>query len=168
MANTFSIYTFHSILLTSAKPTGSKFLAVFSPAKKLNGIGSGPSPPTIPLANSYSADDDDDDTDGGGANAVTLLVSMVTMSVVAATANLVMVNLIYLGEWSDRLQPAKTLSSSLNFNSNLILTIHTMKSVAIATVALLAASASAFAPSAPITVKSAATASTALNAVWDD
>ena len=62
----------------------------------MNGIGSGPSPPTIPLANSYSADDDDDDddvdTDGGGENAVTLLVSMVTMSVVAATANLVMVN----------------------------------------------------------------------------
>jgi len=46
---------------------------------------------------------------------------------------------------------------------------HTMKSVAIATVALLAASASAFAPPAnPITVKSAATANTALNAVWDD
>jgi len=44
-----------------------------------------------------------------------------------------------------------------------------MKSVAIATVALLAASASAFAPPAnPITVKSAATANTALNAVWDD
>ena len=45
-----------------------------------------------------------------------------------------------------------------------------MKSVAIATVVLLAASASAFAPPAnPITVKSStATANTALNAVWDD
>lgn len=71
--------------LTSAKPMGSKFLAVFSPAK-LNGIGSGPSPPTMPLANSYSADDvnaDTDDDDGGGANAVTGVIMAAMRRVVA-------------------------------------------------------------------------------------
>jgi hypothetical protein len=38
--------------LTSEKPTGSKFFDVFSP--QLKGMGSGPSLPTIPLANSFN------------------------------------------------------------------------------------------------------------------
>lgn len=57
----------------------------------------------MPLANSYSADDVDDDDimflDEGGANAVTLLLSMVTMT---TTANLVMVNNIILGGYRTR------------------------------------------------------------------
>ena len=134
----------------------------------------------MPLANSYSADDVDDDDimflDEGGANAVTLLVSMVTMSVVAATANLVMVNNIISWGYA---RPRDEMISSTRRNvvaklqHEPLLSPHhnvPMKSVAIATVVLLAASASAFAPPAnPITVKSStATANTALNAVWDD
>ena len=40
--------------LTSEKPTGSKSLDVFPPSPQRKGMGSGPSPPTRPLANSFS------------------------------------------------------------------------------------------------------------------
>ena len=68
--------------LTSEKPTGSKFFDVFSPPK-LKGMGSGPSPPTMPLANSFKAIDDFEKDDAGGANAVAVPAMVARMVAVS-------------------------------------------------------------------------------------
>lgn len=51
-------------LHTSAKPAGSQLTDVDC---ELKGIGSGPSPPTYPLANSFKATEDFTDADGAKA-----------------------------------------------------------------------------------------------------
>jgi hypothetical protein len=76
--------------LTSEKPTGSKFLDVFSPPK-LKGMGSGPSPPTMPLANSFNAIDvfgADDDADGANAVAVPAMVARMVAVSLAMMSNI--------------------------------------------------------------------------------
>jgi len=70
--------------LTSEKPTGSKFFDVFSPPK-LKGMGSGPSPPTMPLANSFNAIIDAFDKDEGAAGAKAVAVPAMVARMVAVS-----------------------------------------------------------------------------------